>query len=511
MRILLYNWVPSGSVITEGGGVALYLSNLATALADQGHEVFVLSSGFRYGLFSRKLTVAARKGQDKRIRYFDVLNSPVTAPSFYMFGDVPSVMECPDLVSAVRALMEQVGPLDVFHIQNIEGISFDVLSLAEVFPETKFILTNHNYHVVCQQANLWHQDKENCTTYLNGARCHTCNVFPADMNGLIVDRYMRWRRMDKWPAGMRALARRGLENAMRLRWGDRAPWRVYREPRWRGERKGPADFYRLRRQGALEAVNRHCASVLSVSHATEDILLSYGLDAARSQVRYIGTRHYDPARIRAAKAEVPHLRLAFLGYTRPDKGFKFLVDAIEAMPQELWGRFSLKVAARISDEGAVAALKALEPRLARLEVQDGYKQAELPALLKDVDLGLVLPLWNDALPQVAIEFVCHGVPILVSDRGGQQELAADPAFIFKAETSSDFWRRLAALQRDRSELERFWSLPRPLRTNAQHVEELLEIYRGEASAADAPAATVTEPPSRAPAMAEPGGLQASSP
>ena len=493
MRILLYNWVPSGSVITEGGGVALYLSNLAAALADQGHDVFVLSSGFRYGLFNRKLAIAGRKGQDSRIQYLDIVNSPVTAPSFYMFGDVPSVLECPALVSEIRALMERIGHLDVFHIQNIEGISFDVLSLAEVFPKTRFILTNHNYHVVCQQANLWHQDKENCTTYLNGARCHTCNVFAADMNGLIVDRFMRWRRMDKWPARVHALVRRALENAMRLRWGDLAPWRVYREPRWRGERKGPADFYRMRRHDALAQVNRHCAAVLSVSHATEDILLSYGLDPGRSQVRYIGTKHYDPTRIRPVKTEFPHLRLAFLGYTRPDKGFQFLVDAIETMPEELWGRFSLKVAARISDEGAVAELRALAPRLARLEIQDGYKQAELPELLEDVDLGLVLPLWNDALPQVAIEFVCHGVPILVSDRGGQQELAADPAFIFKAEVSSDFWKTLAVLERDRSELHRFWSLPRPLRTNAEHVEELLEIYRGEAAGADRPTSVLTEP------------------
>ena len=27
-------------------------------------------------------------------------------------------------------------------------------------------------------------------------------------------------------------------------------------------------------------------------------------------------------------------------------------------------------------------------------------------------------------------------------------------------------------------IERFWTLPRPLRTNAQHAAELLEIYAG---------------------------------
>ena len=74
----------------------------------------------------------------------------------------------------------------------------------------------------------------------------------------------------------------------------------------------------------------------------------------------------------------------------------------------------------------------------------------------------------------------------------QQELAADPAFIFRAEMSRDFRSKLAALQRDRSELKRFWSLPRPLRTNAQHVQELLDIYRGDASRADTAASLVTE-------------------
>ena len=95
--------------------------------------------------------------------------------------------------------------------------------------------------------------------------------------------------------------------------------------------------------------------------------------------------------------------------------------------------------------------------------------------METIDLGLVLPLWDDALPQVAIEFICHGVPILVSDRGGQGELACDPAFIFSGGSSSEFWLRLKALYDDPSLFARFWEVDRPLRTMRDHVPSCLKF------------------------------------
>ena len=479
MRILLYNWAPEGAGIKDGGGVSLYLDNLIEGLLDAGCEVSVLSSGYRYSPFTAKPHLVRRRSGRANLTYVDVVNSPVMAPSYFMFGQAHTTVEQPALTALFRRHLQREGPFDIVHLHNLEGISADVLALADEFPQTRFLLTNHNYNLVCQQANLWHRDRERCTTYAEGARCHVCNVFAPDLDALMVGRYLHFHPLNRAPQRVRGLVHRAAFAAVRARRAASRPaaWDLPVERRWKGERIGPADTFRLRRRATLDVVNRHCARVLSVSAATERVLLSYGLDPQISGVSYIGTRHYDPARGRPIRTKTPHLRLAFLGYTRPDKGFQFMVKAMQAMPERMRGRLALKVAARISDPGAVAELERLRGRLAGLTIQNGYTQAELPQLLEDVDLGLVLPLWDDALPQVAIEFVCHGVPILVSDRGGQQELAADPAFVFDAENVGAFWERLQRLCDDREELERFWTLARPLNTNRQHAQAMLELYR----------------------------------
>lgn len=477
MRILLYNWAPAAAPVADGGGVGLYLENLIETLAAGGHDVVVVSSGYRYSMLAAKPRFVRRRGTKSGARFYDLVNSPVVAPSFLMFPDAARAVDCPELVAMFRAFLRRHGPFDIVHIHNVEGISFDVLGLRAEFPATRFLLTNHNYGVVCQQANLWRRDEERCTSFQDGARCHACNRFGSATDPLMISRFVRLHGLDRRPL-VRDTVWRLCRGVLKLRrmLGGRLPWDPPEDRVHQGRRIGPADAFRLRRARALELVNANCSTVLSVSAATEEILLAYGLDPQLSRVSYIGTRHYEPSRPPAPKPSAGPLRLAFLGYTRPDKGFQFLVDAIEAMPERLEGCFSLAVAARISDPAAVARLRRLSDRLAGLTIRDGYKQDELPQVLAEVDLGLVLPLWDDALPQVAIEFVCNGVPILVTDRGGQQELAADPAFIFPAESIAEFWDRLERICAKRSELQRFWTLPRPLRTNAQHAAELLEIY-----------------------------------
>lgn len=478
MRILLYNWAPAAAAVSEGGGVGLYLENLVEALAAGGHEVFVVSSGYRYAMLGSRPRFVRRRRTKPGARFYDLVNSPVVAPSFMMFPGASRTVDCPELVALFRAFLRRHGPFDVVHLHNMEGISFDVLKLRAEFPEMRFLLTNHNYGLICQQTNLWRQDKERCTSFGDGARCHACDLFGPATDALMISRFVRFHQLGGSHPRVRAMAWRLCRSVLKLRrlFGP-LPWDPPQSYFHQGRRIGPADVFRLRRALALELVNANCSAVLSVSRATEEILLAHGLDRQLSRVSYIGTRHYDPSRTLAPKPASVPLRLAFLGYTRPDKGFHFLVDAVEAMPERLEGCFSLTVAARISDPTAISRLEHLSDRLAGLSIRDGYGQDELPAMLADVDLGLVLPLWDDALPQVAIEFVCHGVPILVSDRGGQQELAADPAFVFAADSISAFWDRLEHIWAKPSELQRFWTLPRPLRTNAEHAAELLEIYR----------------------------------
>lgn len=50
-----------------------------------------------------------------------------------------------DTVNIFAKFIKEFGPFDVIHFNNMEGISINVLKLKKIFPNTKFIVSIHNY------------------------------------------------------------------------------------------------------------------------------------------------------------------------------------------------------------------------------------------------------------------------------------------------------------------------------------------------------------------------------
>ena len=64
-------------------------------------------------------------------------------------------------------------------------------------------------------------------------------------------------------------------------------------------------------------------------------------------------------------------------------------------------------------------------------------------------------LWEDNLPQIAIEFISKGIPILTSDRGGAKEIACNEAFIFRSGSHEAFASKLADILQSSHWLNQF--------------------------------------------------------
>jgi glycosyltransferase involved in cell wall biosynthesis len=86
-------------------------------------------------------------------------------------------------------------------------------------------------------------------------------------------------------------------------------------------------------------------------------------------------------------------------------------------------------------------------------------------------------LWEDNLPQVALEFLGCRVPVLCSDRGGAQEFVRHPAFIFEADADGDFRSKLRGIRDNPDLLTEFWGVARLPKSVEQHFGELEQIYR----------------------------------
>ena len=111
-----------------------------------------------------------------------------------------------------------------------------------------------------------------------------------------------------------------------------------------------------------------------------------------------------------------------------------------------------------------------------VEIIHGYSHSDLSNILRGVNLGIIPVLWEDNLPQVAIEMVALGVPVLSSDAGGASELCSSNLFKFKSGNKKDFLQKLTYFVKNPEQIKSYWEYHTGLVTNKMHCEEIEKIF-----------------------------------
>lgn len=494
MKILFYNWVDYLDDEKRGGGVSVYQKNLIHALREDPEiDCWFLSSGISYDL----LKVAPRWDRirhgpsEQRGRRYEIINSGVLSPAHHSFGDERQ-LEDAETTEAFFDFIRTKGPFDVVHFNNLEGLPASVLKLKEEWPETRVVFSLHNYYPVCPQVNLWHEERENCIDYEGGRKCEQCLPHQHETGVVRLANAVAFRlkRMGIRPGSR--IFDRGFGPAMRL--AGRV-LRVYNRRIRRGTgstdtspgnagllariESSHARFAR-RRKDIVNTINSHCDRVLCVSDRVGQVAGRFGIAPTLLQTSYIGTRHAEKFSETSPKASILKpdgtLTLAYLGYMRRDKGFFFLLDALEKLSPDQAGKIKVVIASRLVDQQTMDRITALSDRFEAVLFADGYSHDELDELLSDVDLGVIPVLWEDNLPQVAIEMHARHIPLLTSDLGGAQELGRYPELVFKAGDSDDFARRIEMVLSNKVSLDKYWQAAMAPHSMAEHLGELKEVY-----------------------------------
>lgn len=491
MRVLYYNWVDYLDAEGRGGGVSLYQRNVMAELAkDPTTEPVFLASGVAYDLPARapRWEPIRDNLQVDGVARYDLVNSGVLAPAHYSFGDHAQLSH-PATRDAFFDFIEKTGPYDVIHFNNLEGLPADVLELSLRWPQTQIVLSLHNYYPICPQVNLWFEERKTCEDFEDGAACVQC--LPHQYDG----------RMLRVMSGMSCrLKSIGLQPGtwafdVAFRWFLRLARRGLHGWRWISSklRKAPAKTPLLdpnigavraaefanRRAQMIALINTHCTHVLCVSDAVRVLAERYGISASLTRTNYIGTLaaemfpHTTAAKWDQGKET---LTLGFLGYMRRDKGFFFLLDALEALPPEQAARVRVVIAARAGPRDVMDRIDALKSRLADIIYYDGYTHEQLDDILSQVDVGVVPVLWHDNLPQVAIEMHARHIPLLTSHMGGAPELGRCADMVFTAGDTDSFGKRIDALLAGLVDMDSYWSGAMVPLTMAAHIAELSEIY-----------------------------------
>lgn len=469
MKILYYNWIQFDNEKNQGGGVNVYQKNLIDYLVNNTEqEVYFLSSGWEYNPLKTSPYIKETSNiYGNRCKSFVVINSSIMAPAFAVFMNPQKFIEDNLTYEIFDEFIKKHGPFDVIHFNNIEGISINVLKLKEKYPDTKFIVSIHNYQPICP-LNQYFQNHNNviCHNFNNGEECLKCSVeIPGKKEYPNRCKYFYYNTLN----GNKKFLRFPLKMFCKIF--------KYRSKSYIGGRETmkPEQYERYRKHN-IDMLNRYADVILAVSERVRQIMISHGIESDKVITSYIGTKFAESELGHSTAQTTSPFTIAYMGYERIDKGFFFLIDALSKLDKEIAKNINVVLAvAKIHKENYENKLKNFN----KIIVHNGYTHKELPQILKDVNLGIVPVLWEDNLPQVAIEMVACGVPILCSDFGGASELSSSEYFKFKGGNENNFVEKLAAIINNPVLLNDYWLNHSPLTTMEKHVKNLLKIYGGK--------------------------------
>lgn len=363
----------------------------------------------------------------------------------YDFGDATHfglIHENPRIDDAFARFAVETRP-DVVHVHHVTCLSTGILDRARAMG-IPAVMTLHDYWTVCPRGQRITPELERCDT-LDRERCAPCLA-------------RLWPHFDVRPEVLRDL-----------------------DVRIRGRLLG-------------------CAALIAPSAAHRAGMLEFGLDPSRLRVVEHG---FDAAPLAAARRpRTSARRFAFLGSVIPSKGVHVLVEAFKGLGR---ADVTLDVHGEAppfhGDSGYLDRLRAAAAGVAGVRFHGAFDPADLPRLLRDVDVLVAPSLWRESFCLTVREAFAAGVPAVASDLGGLAEAFVDGrgGRKFPAGDVSALARVLRGLADDDAAYAALVASVPPTRSTEACVAETLGIY-GEV-ARPAPIPSIAPPSSSAPAAA----------
>ena len=509
MKILFYNWVQFDDWKLRGGGVSVYLTNTIDGIlkVDPSTEIYFLSGGQHYTLFNRDrpfISPTKNKFSSLGVKSFRLMNSPVKAPAHDMFCSVAEAQNSPTLKRAFFEFIKKYGPFDIIHFHNIEGLSTDVFSLKKEFPNTKFFLTAHNYHIICPQIELFQNRSTICKDFHCGSSCVDCIGHKPNVTSLkrwqALGSFIELRKQEGKPLGnfiwclavngwnifksLRYIARELTHALFSRSSGFQTQQTIIQEVSCANSPQAISDEaipYLLWRQNNLRLVNHFIDKVIAVSDQTKQVLVDYGVDENKTVTLLNGLDFHN--NVETAKKlwrlKRSHtLRLAFFGYPIPSKGLDILLDALEKLEPNLLSKTELLIASRL-DAKHSERIEKIRPLFKSIYIVAGYNRNEIPSLASTVSLGIIPSVWLETYCQAGAELISFGTPVLVSNTVGIKSLIKDNKYIFQSGDTEDLIEKLTFLLENPDQLDDFWNQVEMPMSEIEHADKLLQIYQKE--------------------------------
>lgn len=454
-KILYYNWTHVDG--SNGGGVTVYQRNLIEEmLNDSEYSITYLNSGLTYESKKDTYIKEVENSLNDSIKCFEIINSPVLAPVQQSIRNIDKYLKDEMLYKLLKEFIIRQNGFDIIHFNNFEGLSINVLKLKNDFPKMKFIYSAHNYFPICSRVNLWKDeiknDGHNCDK-ISFNECKDCYKNINYDSEVFCRKYKTLKGKYKIASILSKIS----------------------------PDKGDPKLYQEFVDNNITYFNKYIDVILAVSSRVKNILVNSGFCESKIKVSYIGTKVAEN-QIKSNNANIYSeiFNIMYMGYMRDDKGFYFFLDALNKIDDMLASQIGITVVAKYSKnkhKNELDQLKKLKSKFNRITIVNGYNAENQKKLLQGIHLGVVPVLWEDNLPQVALEQVAYGVPILVSNLGGASEICkGNINFVFESGNTVEFLSKIENIINNRVLLKEFWNYTIPLVTMKQHVMSLKKEY-----------------------------------
>lgn len=158
------------------------------------------------------------------------------------------------------------------------------------------------------------------------------------------------------------------------------------------------------------------------------------------------------------------LRVGFVGNDTPYKGLGVLMRAAKDLDIDImaWG-------GKRGEKG-------------RVHYRGKFKKEQLPQVYQEMDLLVVPSIWKETFSLVTLEALSYGVPVLVSDNVGAQDIVKEYDASFVYHTEKELRVKLAKLVDDKSELIEYNNSILSMTWQhdmKEHAKEILDkLYKG---------------------------------
>lgn len=223
------------------------------------------------------------------------------------------------------------------------------------------------------------------------------------------------------------------------------------------------------------SVMRYASRLVVPSRVVADVLTSQGISADR----LVNVGYGVPSLVREPRrSSGGPLVFGYVGSIAPHKGIDLLVEAFCELEPEVPAR--LVVYGDVERGGAYGErLRYLAANHPRIRFAGSFEPGQLAEALGCLDMLVVPSLWRETGPQVALEALAAGLPVLGSDLGGIREQIEHGrnGFLFRPGRYGELQSWIETLAHRPDRLEELSWRTESVRTPEIVAGELHELYR----------------------------------